>query len=111
MRSMDICVLAAVALLAVGPALAEEQEQGDAARGHAYATANCAECHQVERGQFDSPLPEAPAFQDIANAEGMSALALYPFFRTAHRNMPNLIVPPDDIADLTVYLLSIRRQR
>ncbi len=110
-RNRIHCVLAAAAFLVAGPALAQDQERGDAERGRAYAEANCAECHQTERGYFDSPNPEAPTFQDIADAEGMSAIALYPFFRTPHKDMPNFIVPPADIADLTAYLMSIRRHR
>ncbi len=105
------CVLAAAALLAAGPALAQDRESGDAERGLAYAETNCAQCHEVRPGHFDSPEPEAPVFQDIANAEGMSAIALYAFFRTSHASMPNFVVPPDDIADLTAYLMSIRGAR
>ena len=106
-----VFLLAAVACLASMPALAGAQERGDAARGLAYAQAACAECHEVSARHYDSPMFDAPAFQDIANADGMSALALFAFLRTAHRSMPNLVVPADDIADLTAYLMSIRRRR
>lgn len=102
--------LAAAAVLVVGPALAQNAGWGDVRKGLAYAQTNCTECHEVRRGRFDSPEPDVPSFQDIANAEGMSAIALYPFFLTAHRNMPNIIVPRDDVADLTAYLLSIRKR-
>lgn len=98
-----------VALAIAAPALA--QERGDPDRGLTYATANCIECHDVRRGHFDSPEPEAPPFQDIANDEGMTEIALYAFFRTAHPSMPNLVVPPADIADLTAYLISMRRRQ
>ncbi len=114
MRKRGIpCVLAIAAILTAGPVLAQEQEQerGNAERGRAYAETNCAECHEVRRGHFDSPNPEAPVFQDIANAEGMTEIALYAFFRISHPSMPNLIVPPDDIADLTAYLMSIRQRQ
>ena len=104
------CVLVA-AFLTAGPAFAQDQERGDVERGLAYAEANCTECHAVQRGRFDSPEPDAPPFQEIANAEGMSAIALYPFFRTSHRDMPNFVIQPDDIADLTAYLMSIRRRQ
>lgn len=103
-------ILAALAaLLAAGPALAEDR--GNAERGLAYAKANCAECHDVRRNHFDSPWPESPAFQEIANADGMSRIALYAFLRTPHPTMPNLVIPADDIADLTAYLISIRKHR
>ncbi len=108
MRAIS-AVLAATTFLAFTPALAEER--GEAERGLAYAEANCAECHEVRAGHFDSPVLEAPPFQDIAKADGMSEIALYAFFRTSHANMPNLVVPPDDIADLTAYLLSMRRRQ
>ena len=98
--------IAVVPLLAA--TLAAAQEQGDPERGYAYAETNCSECHEVRRGHFDSPWPESPPFEDIANATGMTEIALFAFFRTSHPNMPNLIVPPDDIADLTAYLLSMR---
>ena len=98
--------IAAAALLSGGAALA--QERGDPERGLAYAEANCAECHEVRAGHYDSPWPESPPFEDIANADGMTEIALFAFFRTSHPNMPNFVVPPDDIQDLTAYLLSMR---
>jgi mono/diheme cytochrome c family protein len=107
MGTRVLVVLAA--LLIAAPALA--QERGDAARGLAYAKAVCAECHETSAGHFDSPTPEALPFQDIANAEGMTEIALFAFFRTSHASMPNLVIPPEHIADLTAYLLSIRNHR
>jgi mono/diheme cytochrome c family protein len=109
MKGIRFVLAAAAALLAAGPALAQDQERGDAGKGLAYAEANCAKCHEVRRGHFDSPEPDVPSFEDIAKDEGMSEIALYAFFRTSHRNMPNFVVPPEDIADLTAYLLSIRK--
>jgi mono/diheme cytochrome c family protein len=101
--------LAAAAVIAAGPAFA--QQRGDPDRGFAYAEANCAECHETRAGHYDSPLIEAPPFEDIANDEVMTEMALYAFFRTPHPNMPNFIVPPADIDDLTSYLLTLRDRR
>ena len=103
MRSL----LAAVILsAAAGAALA--QEVGDPAAGHAYATENCAECHAVEPGDYDSPLYEAPGFEEVANIPGMSRIALLSFFQTSHPTMPNLIVPSSDIHDLIAYIGSLK---
>ena len=49
-----------------------------------------------------------PNFQDIANTKGMTATALRVFLTTSHPNMPNLILTPDQITDVTAYILSLR---
>lgn len=98
-------LLAALPLLA-GHAVA--QESGSAERGYQYAADNCAECHAIEPGVFDSPLYDVPSFAEIANSDDMSPIALVPFFQSPHPTMPNLVVPADSIHDLTAYLLSLR---
>ncbi len=84
-------------------------EIGDPQRGYAYAEQNCAECHAIDRGDYDSPFFGAPPFSEVANVPAMSELALLSFFQTPHPTMPNLIVPPDDIRDLVAYIRSLRK--
>ncbi len=98
--------MAAAVVLLAGTAMA--QENGDAARGAAFAAANCSECHEIRPGHYESPWFDVPSFEDIANAEGMSEIALFAFFRTSHMDMPNFVISPDDIRDLTAYLLTMR---
>ena len=93
-------------LLLAGPAAA--QERGDPARGEVLANENCADCHEIRKGHYDSPLFVAPPFEDIANARNMSEIALFPFFQTPHVSMPNLVVTPDEIRDLTAYIMTLR---
>lgn len=97
-----LTILAAV----IGPAAA--QNLGDRQRGFAYAIDACALCHAVELGDHDSPIYEAPPFQEIADDPAMSEIALTVFFQTSHPSMPNLIVPADDARDLIAYILSLR---
>ena len=59
-------LLAAVILLAAGEA-GLAQEAGDPGAGYAYATKNCTECHAIEPGDYESPLYEAPGFEEVAN--------------------------------------------
>jgi cytochrome c2 len=96
----------AVALLATAPA-AQAQ---DAAAGHDYARRVCRPCHVVDPGQ---PKPRlltiGPAFVDIANAKGMTRTALYAFLQTPHPKMPNLILSPQEAADVIAYIRSLRR--
>lgn len=106
---MDRCRLlcALVCWVAIGvPASA--QEKGDAGRGEVFARNDCADCHAVLANQLVSPVVQAPPFVEIANAPQMSEVALFPFFQTSHVSMPNFVVAPDNIRDLTAYMLTLR---
>jgi cytochrome c len=52
-----------------------------------------------------------PAFRDIANTSGMTATALRVFLTSSHPKMPNLILSPGEIADVSSYILSFRDRR
>ena len=52
-----------------------------------------------------------PAFRDIANTPGMTTTALTAFLTTSHPKMPNLILTPKEMADVTAYILSLRHHR
>jgi len=81
------------------------------AAGRAFAHEACVSRHIVEPTNV-SPRVVAigPNFQDIANTKGMTATALRVFLTTSHPNMPNLILTPDQITDVTAYILSLREQ-
>ena len=85
------------------------QEIGDPKAGRAYAEENCAECHAIAPGDYDSPNMGAPGFVEIANVPGMSEVALFSFFQTPHPMMPNFIVETADIRDLIAYIRSLKR--
>ena len=102
-------LLPALACLLAIVVPASAQEKGDAGRGEAFARQNCSDCHAVRVDQHVSPVMQAPPFVEIANARGMSEIALFPFFQTSHVSMPNLVVAPDDIRDVTAYILTLRR--
>lgn len=82
---------------------------GDPATGFAYARANCAECHALDAGQAQSPNPAAPAFDSLANRRDMTRMTLSALLRSPHRSMPNLLVEPDRIDDLSAYLATLSR--
>jgi hypothetical protein len=52
-----------------------------------------------------------PAFRNIANTPGMTATAIRVFLTTSHPKMPNLILTPEEIADVSAYILSLRDHR
>jgi mono/diheme cytochrome c family protein len=98
-------LLAAIACVA-GAAVAGAQEVGDARKGLKFAERVCAECHAVKAGQ--TVPATAPTFKAIANTPGMTALALTVFFRTPHRDMPNLVLSDDEREDVIAYILGLR---
>jgi len=77
---------------------------GNPVLGRLYAEQTCAQCHAITPGAATSPLPEAPTFRDIANTPGMTRVALNAWLHSPHASMPQLIVPPDKIDDLSAYL-------
>ena len=52
--------------------------------------------------------PYRTGLPDVANTRGMTAMALRVFLTTSHSKMPNLIFTPDEIADVSAYILSLR---
>jgi hypothetical protein len=53
-----------------------------------------------------------PAFRNIANTPGMTATAVRVFLTSSPPKMPNLIlITPEEIADVSAYILSLRDHR
>ena len=90
-------------------AVSAHAQDGDAVAGHAFAHQACNACHMVEAKQRKPRrIVIGPAFRDIANTRGMTATALRVFLTTSHPKMPNLILTPEEIADVSAYILSLR---
>jgi hypothetical protein len=47
---------------------------------------------------------------DISNTRGITATALRAFLTTSHPKMPNLILTPEETADVIAYILSLRER-
>jgi len=101
-------LIVAVLMLATSASAALAVELGNPGLGFDYAREACAECHAVEANDFESPVFEAPAFEEIANVPAMSRLALISFFQTSHEIMPNFVIPPEEVDNLTTYILSLK---
>jgi hypothetical protein len=68
----------------------------------------CAECHALQKQYSRSPNANAPHFQAVASIPGMTATALSAALNTSHRAMPNIMLPADEQADITAYILSLK---
>jgi mono/diheme cytochrome c family protein len=75
--------------------------------GHRLAEAWCASCHAIEPHGMAMP-NQPPSFETIANQQGMTALSLNVFLKTSHKDMPNLIIAPDQADALVSYILSLK---
>jgi mono/diheme cytochrome c family protein len=79
--------------------------------GLAFAQQRCAKCHAVEP-PFASPNPEAPSFDAIASAPGLTRDTLRTFLRDSH-NFPGQMqfdVAPGEIENLVGYMMTLREE-
>jgi mono/diheme cytochrome c family protein len=79
-----------------------------ASRGAVFAQAHCAICHST--GSGSSPKPEAPTFEEIANARGLTIETLRPWLRDSH-NYPevmNFEIEPKQVDDLAAFILTLQ---
>jgi mono/diheme cytochrome c family protein len=108
-RQILIVLSAAAAALPGALALpsASAQEHGDATRGATLAVGVCVACHGVRKGE-GSINPLAPPFTVIADVRGMSAMALNVALLSSHRSMPNIVLDPQERADVAAYILSLK---
>ncbi len=109
MRGTQGLLGAAVATaLAIATTGVVAQDIGSAGRGLELAKRLCAECHAIYKEEARSPVDDAPHFQLIALVPGMTALALSATLNTSHRAMPNILLKPEEQADLIAYILSLK---
>ena len=94
-----------IGLLLVSPALAAPAAEQ---RGKAYARANCARCHAIDR-RSESPLKIAPPFRTLHRRYPIDSLeeALAEGIYTGHADMPAFELEPDQIHDLLSYLKTL----
>src|SRR5260370_36858953 len=103
-----IVALAALLFVHLRNASGAAQPSDSVSAGHRLAAAWCSECHSIEAVAADAPRGP-PAFVAIANQSSTTALSLKVFLQTSHRNMPNLIIAPNEAVDLVNYILSLKR--
>ena len=99
-----LAALLLVRLHYAGGASAEDA----ASAGRRLAEAWCMKCHALE-ATSPGMSGRAPDFVRIANRPSTTELSLKVFFRTSHRNMPNLIIAPNQADDLAQFILSLKR--
>jgi len=94
-----------IGLLLVTPALAAPTAEQ---RGKAFARANCARCHAIDRVS-KSPVEVAPPLRTLHRRYPIDSLgeALAEGIYTGHADMPVFELNPDQIHDLLSYLKTL----
>ncbi|MCJ9701099.1 MULTISPECIES: cytochrome c [unclassified Bradyrhizobium] len=94
-----------IGLLLITPALAAPTAEQ---RGKAFARANCARCHAIDRDS-QSPLKIAPPLRTLHQRYPIETLgeALAEGIYTGHADMPAFELSPDQIHDLLSYLKTL----
>lgn len=82
----------------------------NATTGASIVTTECAACHAVG-DEARSPEAKAPRFADIAAMPSTTELSLKVFLRSSHRNMPNIMLEPDEIDSITAYILGLKKKK
>jgi cytochrome c len=103
--------LAAVVLalsLGAKAVVAVDDVPGDITEGRTLAGNFCARCHNVRKNGDLSPLPEAPAFQLVADAPSTTQLSLRVFLQSPHRLMPDFRLTAQERDDVISYILSLK---
>lgn len=107
---MRIALLISI-LTTVWGAAAAAQDRAAPEAGQDFARRVCAECHAVGEEDIESPNAAAPPFTVIANTPGMTAAALRFVLSNPHREMPDLILQPEQLRDVVAYLLTLQRHK
>jgi mono/diheme cytochrome c family protein len=108
-----ICIVILVGILTASAYTASAQDaSGNPEAGRLFAREVCSPCHAVTAEQASQrTIAIGPDFQTIANTSGMMATALRAFLQTPHPKMPNLILTPEQSADVIAFVLSLRDRR
>ncbi len=106
-----------MALLVGGMTAASAQQpshRSAAQEGRRLALGKCDVCHVVASDQLYPPLLShyAPSFYDVANMPTSNLQSLEAFLAHPHwyESMPSPDLTPDQVTDLTAYILSLRGQ-
>src|SRR5262245_17138349 len=103
-----LIALAALVIIRMNSAGGAALESSSTTEGHRLAQAWCKACHAIDMNTAGAA-GTAPDFVAIANQPSTTELSLKVFLASSHRNMPNLILKPEETGNLVSYILSLKR--
>ena len=81
----------------------------NAANGKRIAERWCSSCHIVDPNDNRPVRDTVPSFTAIANTSSTTRMALAAFLTTPHYQMPNFVLSRSEIADVSAYIMSLRK--
>jgi mono/diheme cytochrome c family protein len=97
-----------ILMLTVPPAGA--QEAGDPFAGHDLAVRWCSSCHVVDPVLQRQGSDAVPSFAAVAAMKSTTTASLAAFLSTPHARMPDYTLSRDDIANVSAYILGLRKR-
>jgi mono/diheme cytochrome c family protein len=67
----------------------------------------CGQCHAVNANQL-SANPSAPPFRELAPEPSVTPYSLRVLLRSPHAIMPNLMLKPEEMDEITEYIMSLK---
>lgn len=89
--------------------LSASAQAQNAGTGAKLVKSECAACHAIGE-ETKSPEPKAPRFADVAALPSTTELSLKVFLRSSHKNMPNIMLEPDEIDAAAAYILDLKKK-
>jgi mono/diheme cytochrome c family protein len=87
------------------------QVHPDAKTGHTIASKLCTGCHIVDAKAASATVPaDVPSFEEIANQPGQTAEKVAGRIVIPHPPMPTINLTREEIGDVAVYIMSLRKQ-
>jgi mono/diheme cytochrome c family protein len=84
----------------------------DVGAGETIAKTWCAGCHEVSaNGPKSRSDATPPSFLSVANMSSTTAMSLSAFLSTSHPRMPDYTLSRNDIANVSAYILSLRKEK
>jgi mono/diheme cytochrome c family protein len=77
--------------------------------GGQFAQRSCMQCHAIEGPAPPIGSLAPPPFSAVANMLSATEMSLRAFLQTPHAKMPNLMLAPEDAANVIAFILSLRQ--
>jgi mono/diheme cytochrome c family protein len=94
-------------VVAAGASAMALDARGDSSPGKDLAERWCSQCHALEPNRV-SPNSKARPFPQLAAEPSVTPYSLRVLLRSPHASMPNLMLNPEQMDEITDYIMSLK---